>query len=159
MAQRTKSGTPGPAGRAWRRRLAAAATVALLVAAAVLAGATSAVAKPAAPVLAFTPSPFDYGRVTPGQSAAQRFTLSNSGTKATGKLTVTLAGAAAFTITDDTCTKAKLRPGGSCEVGVRFAPTGAATGATVAAAASCRRHALPAGPGVPDLVRCAMSSP
>ena len=126
MAQRTRSGTPGPAGRAWRR-LAAAATVALLVAAAVLAGATSAVAKPAAPVLAFTPSPFDYGRVTPGQSAAQRFTLSNSGTKATGKLTVALSGAAAFTITDDTCTKAKLRPGGSCEVGVRFAPTGAAT--------------------------------
>ena len=40
---------------------------------------------------------------------------------------MTLAGAAAFTITDDTCTKAKLRPGGSCGVGVRFAPTGAAT--------------------------------
>jgi len=78
MAQRTKSGTPGPAGRAWRRQLAAAATVAPVAAAAVLAGATSAVAKPAAPVLAFTPSPFDYGRVTPGQSAAQRFTLSNS---------------------------------------------------------------------------------
>ena len=127
MAQHTKSGTPGPAGRAWRRQLVAAATVALVAATAALAGATSAVAKPAAPVLAFTPSPFDYGRVTPGESAAQRFTLSNTGTKATGKLTVTLAGAAAFTITDDTCTKAKLRPGGSCGVGVRFAPTGAAT--------------------------------
>ena len=99
MAQRTKSGTPGPAGRSWRRQLVAAATVALVAATAVLAGATSAVAKPAAPVLAFTPSSFDYGRVTPGESASAAVPLSNTGTKVTGKLKVTLAGAAAFTIT------------------------------------------------------------
>jgi hypothetical protein len=102
MAQRNGSGAPGLAGSGWRRWLAAAATVALVAATAALAGATSAVAKPAAPVLGFTPSPFDYGRVAPGQSASQQLTLSNSGTKATGTLTVTLAGAAAFTITDDT---------------------------------------------------------
>jgi hypothetical protein len=127
MAQRTKSGTPGPAGSGWRRRVAVAATVALVAAAAALAGATSAVAKPAAPVLAFTPSPFDYGRVTPGERASKRFTLSNTGTKATGKLKVTLSGAAAFTITRDHCSGTKLRPGNSCAVRVRFAPTGEAT--------------------------------
>ena len=103
MAQHNGSGAPGPAGSGWRRRLAAATTVALVAATAALAGATSAVAKPAAPVLAFTPSPFDYGRVTPGQSAAQRFTLTNTGGKATGKLEVTLSGAAAFTIGGDRC--------------------------------------------------------
>jgi sugar lactone lactonase YvrE len=126
MAQRTKSGTPGPAGRAWRR-LAVAATVALLVAAAVLAGAGTALAKPAGPVLAFTPSPYDYGRVTPGERVSQRFRLTNSGGKATGKLKVTLAGAAAFSLTGDRCSGTKLRPGKSCGVRVRFAPTGAAT--------------------------------
>jgi hypothetical protein len=98
--------------------------VALVAATAVLAGATSAVAKPAAPVLAFTPSSYDYGRVTPGESVSQRFRLANSGGKATGKLKVTLAAAAAFTITRDRCSGKRLRPGKSCVVRVRFAPTG-----------------------------------
>jgi hypothetical protein len=64
--------------------VAAAGTVALVVATAVLAGATSVVAKPAAPVLAFIPSSFEFGRVTPGESVSQRCTLSNTGAKATG---------------------------------------------------------------------------
>lgn len=102
MAQGNGSGASGRAGRA-RRQLAATGAVALLATAAVLAGAATALAKPAAPVLAFTPSPYNYGRVTPGESASQRFTLTNSGSKATGKLKVTLAGAAAFTITRDRC--------------------------------------------------------
>ena len=95
MAQRTKSGTPGPAGRGWRRRVAAAAAVALVAAAAVLAGATSAVAKPAAPALAFTPSSYDYGRVTPGESTSQRFTVS-SGTRDDAKYAEIWPGVLAF---------------------------------------------------------------
>ena len=126
MAQHNGSGTAGRADRA-RRRTAAAAAVVLLAAAAVLAGAATAVAKPASPVLAFTPSPYDYGRVSTGESAAQRFRLTNTGGKATGKLTVRLSGAAAFTIGRDTCSGTKLRPGRSCVVRVRFAPTSTAT--------------------------------
>ena len=59
---------------------------------------------PAAPQLAFTPAPFSYGRVSSGQAAAQEFTLFNSGEAATGPLTVTVSGSAAFTVTSDTCT-------------------------------------------------------
>jgi hypothetical protein len=73
------------------------------------------------------PSSHDYGRETPGESASQRFTLTNSGHKATGRLKVTLSGAAAFTATRDTCTGTRLRPGRSCVVRVRFTPAGAAT--------------------------------
>jgi sugar lactone lactonase YvrE len=143
MAQRTKSGTLGRAGSSWRRRVAAAAMVALVAATAALAGATSAVAKPAAPVLAFTPSPFDYGRVTPGESASQRFRLTNSGRKATGKLKVTLAGAAAFTITRDRCSGTRLRPGKSCVVRVRFAPTSLGT-VTASLTAASKQHRVSA---------------
>ena len=117
------------------RWLAATGTAVLLAAAAALAGAGTALAKPAAPVLAFTPSPYDFGQVTTGERAAQRFRLTNSGGKATGKLTVRLSGAAAFTIVRDRCSGTRLRPGRSCGVRVRFAPTsvGSLT-ATLAAA-------------------------
>ena len=143
MAQGTKSGMPGRAGSGWWWRLAAAATVALVAAAAALAGATSAVAKPAAPALAFTPSSYDYGRVTPGESASKRFRLTNSGRKATGKLKVTLSGAAAFSVTRDRCSGTKLRPGKSCVVRVRFAPAGEAT-VTATLIAASKKHRVSA---------------
>ena len=89
----------------------------------------TAAAKPRPPVLAFTPSPYNYGQVAAGRGAAsQTFTLANSGGQATGKLRVTLAGAAVFTITGDSCKN--LAPGKKCTVTVRFAP---AHGGTVTA--------------------------
>ncbi|MFI6833101.1 choice-of-anchor D domain-containing protein [Kribbella sp. NPDC050241] len=113
-----------------------AVAVALVAMTAMLAGATSAVAKPGVPVLAFAPSPYDFGRVTPGESASRGFTLTNTGRKATGKLKVTLSGAATFTVTSDRCSGTRLRPGKSCVVMVRFAPTSVATATATVAAAS-----------------------
>ncbi len=113
-------------------RVAGAGVV--LAAAAVVSGAGVAAAKPGPPVLAFTPSPYDYGQVQVGQTVSQTFTLANSGGSATSALTVTLPGSAAFTITADACTAVSLGPGKSCTVVVRFAPTGAGTGTATASA-------------------------
>ena len=95
-----------------------------------------AVAPPAAPALSFTPAPFDYGQVGAGQAVSQTFTLANSGGTATGVLTGTLTGAAAFTVTGDTCTGISLAVGGTCTVTVRFAPASTATGTATLTAAS-----------------------
>ena len=117
----------GGFGRRWRaltarRRAAAGGAAAVLAAATALAGPGIAAASPA---LSFSPAPFDYGQVTVRQSASQTFALANSGRSATGKLTVTLTGSAAFTITGDTCKS--LAPGKTCTVTVRFAPASAGT--------------------------------
>ena len=90
------------------------------------------------PVLAFTPSPFDFGPVAVGQTAAQTFTLANSGGSASRALTVTLSGSAEFTVTADTCTGTSLGPGKSCTVTVQFAPASAGT-ATAALTASHKK--------------------
>jgi hypothetical protein len=87
--------------------------------------------------LAFTPSPFDFGQVGTGQtSSPQTFTLANTGGQATGALTDTLTGAAAFTVTGDTCTGISLAAGGTCTVTVRFAPASMATDTATLTAAS-----------------------
>ncbi len=78
-------------------------------------------------MLAFTPSPYDYGHISPGQRASQTFILTNSGGSATGALTAELAGSAEFTITADNCTGTSLGPGKSCTVAVQFAPASAGT--------------------------------
>ena len=95
-----------------------------------------AVAPPAAPALSFTPAPFDYGQVGAGQAVSRTFTLANSGGTATGALTDTLTGAAAFTVTGDTCTGISLAVGATCTVMVRFAPASTATGTATLTAAS-----------------------
>jgi hypothetical protein len=109
---------------------------AVLVAGAIVAtvgSATGAAAGPRPSALVFTPSPYSYGQVAAGQTASQTFTLSNPGRSATGRLTVKLAGAAAFTITGDTCKS--LPPRKRCAVTVRFAPAGTdAVTATLTAA-------------------------
>ncbi len=115
-----------PGGAGWWRRVAAAGAAGVLAAGlAVVAAGPAAAAGP--PVLAFTPSPYDYGQVTVGQKASQTFTLANSGDSASGTVTITLTGAAAFTITADQCTGTSLGPRKSCTVAVRFAPTSAGT--------------------------------
>jgi hypothetical protein len=120
------------------RRAALAAGAAVVVAGW---AAGAAAAKPRPPVLAFTPSPYSYGHVAAGRGAASKtFTLANSGGQATGKLRVTLDGAAVFTITGDTCKT--LGPGKKCTVTVRFAPASAGpVTATLTAAGKKRRGA------------------
>jgi hypothetical protein len=104
-----------------------------MLAAAAPAGAATAAAK-TGPMLAFTPSPYDYGQVAVGHTASQTFTLANSGGKGSGKLSVTLSGSAAFTITGKTCTGKSLGPGKSCTVTVQFAPaSNGAAGTTLSA--------------------------
>ena len=111
----------------------------MLAAAAVLAGAGPAAAAPRGPMLAFTPSPYDYGQVTPGQTVTNTFTLASTGRQATSRLKVTLAGPAVFTITGRTCGR-PLRPGKSCTVTVQFAPASAGrVNATLTAASKKSR--------------------
>ena len=132
---------------ACRRALAVAGTLAL-AGAAVLpgAGTAAAAARPTGPVLVFSPSPYDFGPVSPGQSAVKTFTLTNSGRKATGKLRVRLSGPAAFSITRDTCRAVRLRPGRACTIIVRFAPSQAdrITATLTAASKGGPRHAATA---------------
>ena len=108
MAQRSM---PGQAVRRWPRWLATAAAAAAALAA-TLAGAGPASAKPKPPALAFTPS-YNYAQVTTGQTASKTFILANTGRRATGALRLRLAGAAAFSITGNTCSRKSLRPGKS----------------------------------------------
>ena len=106
----------------------------ILTAVAVLAGAGTASASPRAASLAFTPAPYNYGQVPAGKAASRTFTLANTGGTATGKLRVRLTGPTAFTMTGDTC-RNTLKPGKTCTVTVRFAPTSAASlNATLTAA-------------------------
>ena len=87
------------------------------------------------PRLGFTPSPYDFGEVRTREAATQSFTLANSGGLATGPLTVTPEGAAAFTTTGGTCTGTSLAQGASCTVTASFGPTsfGAVTATLTAA--------------------------
>ena len=145
-------GGPGRRRRAftaWRRTaVAVAGTLALAGAAVVLpcAGTAAAAARATGPALVFSPSPYDFGQVSPGQSAVKTFTLTNSGRKATGKLRVRLSGAAAFSITVGTCRAARLRPGKTCTITVRFAPSGAGrvTATLTAASKGGPQHAATA---------------
>jgi hypothetical protein len=98
-----------------------------VAAAAVAAAAVVAAAKPKPPALAFTPSSYDYTQVTIGKTASKTFTLANTGKRASGALRLRLAGAAAFSITGNTCSDKSLRPGKSCTVRVRFTPTSSGT--------------------------------
>lgn len=99
----------GAPGRAWKWRRRAAGLLATGLVAAV---AGPAAAAPSPPTLAFTPSSYSYGRVTPGQTASQTFTLTNSGGSASGAVTITLTATAKKAKTTPTLT---TRPG-SCVV-------------------------------------------
>ena len=148
-----RSGVPGGPGKlaevSRRRAVAALGTLVLALAgAAVLPGprTAAAAARPTRPALVFSPSRYDYGQVSPGQSASQTFILSNSGQKATGRLRVQLSGPAAFSITGSTCRATRLRPGGACAITVRFAPSrpGRITATLTAASKGGSQHATTA---------------
>jgi hypothetical protein len=125
----------GSALTAWRSRAVAAV---MLTATALLAcWAGAAAAKSRAPVLSFSPSPYDYGAVTSGQTVSRTFRLTNSGGSAAAPL-ITVTGSSAFAVnpTRDTCSATVLRPGKACTVEVRFAPTNAGKASATLTAAS-----------------------
>ncbi|MGW6263057.1 DUF5050 domain-containing protein [Streptomyces sp. NPDC055085] len=99
---------------------------ALVLAAGSMVGTAAASAAP--PTLTFTPSPYDYGNVTAGQTASQTFTLTNTGGRASGAIkTISLSPQQPFTTTADTCTGRSLGPNKSCTITVQFAPTSSGT--------------------------------
>ena len=112
--------------------VATAAAVVILAFAATLGQAARLPAIAWSPVTA--PGIFDYGTAPVGDAESQTFALTNSGSSATGMLSVSLGGAAEFTITADACTGTALGPRKSCNVTVQYAPTTAGqTTATLAA--------------------------
>ena len=132
----------GRYGRLWRaftarRRVEAAGAAAMLTAAVLVAPGIAAAAS-ASPALSFSPAPFNYGQVIVRQPASQTFSLANSGRSATGRLTVTLTGSAAFTITGNTCKS--LAPGKTCRVTVRFTPVTSGT-VTATLTVAGKKHA------------------
>ena len=78
--------------------------------------------------IAFGSSSYEYGTIDAGTTVSHTYVLTNSGSAATGALSVTLSGSSAFAKTADTCTDASLGPKKSCSVTVQYAPT--AAGAT-----------------------------
>src|SRR5215472_8923376 len=126
MVRTNRQSVPWRTGVSWRWRIVGAGAGGVLAAGMVVAAAGPAAAG-GPPVLAFTPSPYDYGQVTVGQTAAKTFTLANSGGEASRALRVTLTGSGKFSITADTCTGTSLGPGKSCRVTVRFAATAPGT--------------------------------
>ena len=129
-----------------RRAAVAAGVTALVVGASAGAAAASTVAlRP----LAFTPSGHNFGPVTVGRTAQQKFTLKNNSSTTSSRLTVSHAGSARFSITAGTCAGIRLQPGKTCTVTVRFAPTatGAVTGTLKAAGTSRAATASLAGTG------------
>ena len=97
MAQHSRPGQPRQAVSGWRRR-GGGRSRGGPAAVAGLAGAGPAAAKPKPPVLTFTPSSYDYGR-SPPADGLPGLHPGQFGRQATGRLKVTLDGAAGFTIT------------------------------------------------------------
>jgi len=76
-------------------------------------------------ILSITPALVDYGSVVQGgRSAGASFTISSTGTNATGALSVELTGVDAlqFDLSTDGCTGQTLAPGATCQVFAGFAP-------------------------------------
>src|SRR5262249_31955951 len=97
-------------------------------------------------------SRYDYGTVHDYEHPSQTFVLTNSGGCASGPLTVSLSGSAAFTLTkDEDCAGKSLGPGNTCIVIVQYAPTGtgAASAALTAVAATTSSSIALTGSGVP----------
>lgn len=90
--------------------------------------AEAAVHEAGVPSLAWSPSSQAFGSVAIGAKPTQSLTLTNTGTAATGALTLawTGPGAAAFALGSDACTGKALAPQATCAVVVTFDP--AATG-------------------------------
>ena len=106
-------------GDTYRTRSATALSIGLVV------GLLAAAAW-AAPAVGVDPASRDFGGIEVGQSAAQTFTVTNTGDADLVVGTLVLAGgdAAEFAIQNDTCSGQTLGAGESATVDVRFSPTG-----------------------------------
>src|SRR4051812_18753533 len=100
--------------------------------------------------LRISPDTQSFGMVAQNQgSSSQTFTITNGGQQTTGAMTVALGGTdkAEFQVTADGCGKQTLAVGtGSCQITVRFAPTGLG-----AKSASLTVSASPGGTAVAQL--------
>lgn len=77
---------------------------------------------PSPAALTWSLAQYDYGSVTPGQEGVQTFTLSNTGSKSSGTISIT-GGSPVFVITANGCTGKALGAGKSCNVTVEYAPS------------------------------------
>jgi hypothetical protein len=76
------------------------------------------------PVLVFaSPDSTFFGTVAKNSTTTHTWTYTNKGGSATSVLSVSLSGAAAFTIASNTCSAVSLGPNKSCMVGVSYTPT------------------------------------
>ena len=71
------------------------------------------------PSITFDAATYDYGNIAANTPVSQTFVLTN-GKRATGELTVSLTGSAAFTKTIDGCTGTRLPANKSCSVTVQY---------------------------------------
>ena len=148
-----RSGVPGGPGKlaevSRRRAVAALGTLVLALAgAAVLPGprTAAAAARPTRPALVFSPSRYDYGQVSPGQSSLADVHLEQLRPEGHRQAAGAMSGPAAFSITGSTCRATRLRPGGACAITVRFAPSrpGRITATLTAASKGGSQHATTA---------------
>lgn len=66
--------------------------------------------------LTWSAARYDFESVSVGQTPSQTFTLSNTGGRSSGMITVALSGSPVFTIIADGCTGKALRANKSCDV-------------------------------------------
>src|SRR4051812_42519976 len=108
--------------------------------------------------LRISPDTQSFGMVAQNQgSSSQTFTITNGGQQTTGAMTVALGGTdkAEFQVTADGCGKQTLAVGtGSCQITVRFAPTGLG-----AKSASLTVSASPGGTAVAQLSGTGITPP
>ena len=68
-------------------------------------------------------STYDFGAVDPASPSSVTFTLTNTGGRSSGTVTVSLSTSSVYSIAVDHCTDNALGPNDSCTVTVEFAPT------------------------------------
>jgi hypothetical protein len=110
-----------------KMRMLAMALLALVLAMAGIGGAVDAHAATTPASLAWAPTTssgtYNYGTLAVKATKSVTFTLTNSGGKASGPLTITQSGSSAFSSTQDRCSGRSLGPNKSCTDTVEYAPT------------------------------------
>src|SRR5215831_11137000 len=88
--------------------------VLLALAMAGIGGAVASHAAPTPPRFAWSPTTslgsYDYGTLASGTTKSVTFTLTNTGGKATGRLSISLSGPSTFTTTQNGCSGRSLGP-------------------------------------------------
>jgi hypothetical protein len=92
--------------------------------------------------LTWSAARYDFGSVSVGQTPSQTLTLSNTGGRSSGMITVTLSGSPVFTIIADGCTGKALRANKSCDVTVKYPPINTNGDAGTLAATGKRSSAM-----------------